>query len=98
MSVGFFTLTSGQWDQDERVADRGSDKGDITYKQKKGLTIEKKGEGTKSNSVIKIDRQISPDQMQHLVEQLFMLLTQDKSKTKINGILINLFNFSNNNQ
>jgi hypothetical protein len=32
------------------------------------------------------------------VEQLFMLLTQDKSKTKINGILINLFNFSNNNQ
>jgi hypothetical protein len=36
--------------------------------------------------------------MQHLVEQLFVLLTQDKGKTMTNGTLINLLNFSNNNQ
>jgi hypothetical protein len=36
--------------------------------------------------------------MQHLVEQLSVLLTQDKGKTKTNGTLINLLNFSNNNQ
>jgi hypothetical protein len=27
MSVGFFTLTSGQWDESGSVADRGDDKG-----------------------------------------------------------------------
>jgi hypothetical protein len=36
--------------------------------------------------------------MQHLVEQLFVLLTQDKGKIMTNGTLINLLNFSNNNQ
>jgi hypothetical protein len=87
-----------EWDQSGRVADRG-----YRPQTKKGLSVEKKGEGTESNrtesnSVIKIDRSISPDQMQHLVEQLSMMLTRDKGKTKINCIFLNLLNFSNNNQ
>jgi hypothetical protein len=68
-----------------------------------GLSVEKESEGTEfnrteSNSVIKTNHHISSDQMQHLVEQLSMLLTRDKSKIKINGMLIKLPNLSNNNQ
>jgi hypothetical protein len=45
MSVGFFTLTSGQWDQSGSVADRGNDKGDTAHKQTKGSQLKRKAKG-----------------------------------------------------
>jgi hypothetical protein len=48
MSVGFFTLIFGQWDQSGRVADRRSDrsdKGDIAHNQRRGTQLKRKVKG-----------------------------------------------------
>jgi hypothetical protein len=86
-----------------KIGRQGERQGGYRPQPKKGLSVEKEGEGTESNrpesnSVIKINRQLSLDQMQQLMEQLSVLLTQDKGKTKTNGTFINSLKFSNNNQ
>jgi hypothetical protein len=86
-----------------KIGRQGERQGGYCPQPKKRLSVEKEGEGTESNrpkcnSVIKINRQLSLDQMQQLMEQLSVLLTQDKGKIKTNRTFINLLKFSNNNQ
>jgi hypothetical protein len=97
MSVGFSTLISDQPGQGRKGADNGSDKGEIALEQ--GSRSKEKENGSNRgdiNSIIKEQSTSSPDQMQQLMEQLSMLLSQ-KNELKNSGIFLTHLTCKNNN-